>query len=110
MGGSLLKTGPYGVPVLIAYVVLAGLAPDPRDREFVRSLVLALALTLAGIFAAYLVTPRDLEWHLRTSLGRVLLQVWPCAVLLVFAAARAPGRSTSEVANEREGGDRHDQM
>jgi hypothetical protein len=48
---------------------------------------IALGLTLAGYFAIYLITPYDIFWHLRNSLNRLFLQLWPSAVFLSFLAA-----------------------
>ena len=47
-----------------------------------------LALTLAGLFAIYIITPYELRWHLRFSLNRLCLQLWPCAIFLFFASFR----------------------
>jgi hypothetical protein len=54
--------------------------PESSDRAS----ILALALTLAGYFAIYLITPYDLYWHLRFSLSRLFLQLWPSAIFLFF--------------------------
>ncbi|HTT23599.1 MAG TPA: glycosyltransferase family 39 protein [Candidatus Sulfotelmatobacter sp.] len=66
-----------------------------RARERSRRVPIAvatLALTLAGYFAIYLITPRDLYWHLRFSLNRLFLQLWPSAIFLFFLlAGRQPG-------------------
>lgn len=51
---------------------------------------LALALTLAGYFAIYLITPYEI-WHLRFSLDRLFLQLWPSTIFLFFLAV--PGRA-----------------
>lgn len=40
-----------------------------------------VALMLAGYYLVYLTTPQDLTWHLDTSLVRLLLQLWPLAIL-----------------------------
>jgi hypothetical protein len=56
-------------------------------------------LMLAGYFFAYLTTPEDLGWHLRTSADRLLLHLCPLAILVIFlcmatpeeAAAASPG-------------------
>ncbi len=56
---------------------------DLRDRAS----TLALALTFAGYSAIYLITPYDLYWHLRFSLSRLFLQLWPSAIFLFFLAA-----------------------
>jgi hypothetical protein len=52
-----------------------------------RASTLALVLTLAGYSAIYLITPYDLYWHLRFSLSRLFLQIWPSAIFLFFLAA-----------------------
>jgi hypothetical protein len=41
-----------------------------------------VALTLGGYYGIYLLTPWDLAWHLDFSLVRLLLQLWPAAILL----------------------------
>jgi hypothetical protein len=38
----------------------------------------------------YLITPHDLEWHIMTSLNRLLLQLWPAIIFIIFIAARTP--------------------
>jgi hypothetical protein len=50
---------------------------------------IVLSAMLASYFAVYVVTPNDLEWHLNTSLDRLLLQVWPAAVLLFCSRIRS---------------------
>lgn len=52
----------------------------------------AIALTvlvgmIGGYFSVYILTPNNLAWHLRTSLARLLMQLWPCALFLIFLAA-----------------------
>ncbi len=57
-----------------------------RPTPALRSAVLALALTLAGYFAIYLISPYDIYWHLHFSLHRLFLQLWPSAILLFFVS------------------------
>ena len=45
-----------------------------------------LALTLAGYFAIYVITPNELYWHLRFSLNRLFLQLWPSIIFLFFSS------------------------
>lgn len=40
-----------------------------------------LVLMLAGYYVTYVLSPLDLAWHLETSLVRLLLQLWPVALL-----------------------------
>lgn len=63
--------------------------PDPRttsteQTETLHASAAALLLTLAGYFFIYLITPRDIYWHLRFSLSRLFLQLWPSAIFLFF--------------------------
>jgi hypothetical protein len=39
-----------------------------------------VGLMLAGYYSVYLVSAQDLEWHLDSSLVRLLLQLWPLAI------------------------------
>ncbi len=48
----------------------------------------AIAITLAGYFLVYLVTPLALEYHLDASLNRLLLHVWPASLLLIGLATK----------------------
>ncbi len=42
---------------------------------------IVLGAMLLGFYSVYLLTPQDLVWHLTTSLVRLLLQLWPLALL-----------------------------
>jgi hypothetical protein len=44
-------------------------------------------LMFLGYVAVYLITPYDLAWHLRTSLGRLLLHLWPLTIFFFTLAA-----------------------
>jgi hypothetical protein len=58
---------------------------EPRARR----LLTLCALALLGFLIALLSTPHPLDWHLRTSIDRLLLQLWPAAVV-ALALQRAP--------------------
>jgi hypothetical protein len=79
-----------------ATVVLAGIAlVFGKDGRFTRQPgfvtgVFALTLTFIGYFGVFLITPYDIHWHLRFSLMRLFLQLWPSVVFLVFLALRNP--------------------
>jgi hypothetical protein len=70
--------------VLLAGFYLAPTDGVPERSRAMRSSAIALLLTLAGYAAIYLITPRDLYWHLRFSSDRLFLQLWPSAILLFF--------------------------
>jgi len=81
--------GWWMVPGTVAMLVFYLLTPSKRPgwKPLFYASVFALGLTLAGYFAIYLITPRDLYWHLRFSLNRLFLQLWPSVIFLFFSAA-----------------------
>jgi hypothetical protein len=89
---SLWAFGDYRLPLVAA---LAGLATAAGRRvpsvpqPGLRIAATALGLVLLQYLAAYVVTPQDLEWHL-TTLGRLLHQLYPSALLLFFASLNWP--------------------
>jgi Dolichyl-phosphate-mannose-protein mannosyltransferase len=48
-----------------------------------------LAVMLAGYALIYLTTPHDVTWHIISSVDRLLLQLWPTALLLFFLRVAA---------------------
>jgi hypothetical protein len=76
-------------PLLLAtYIGLTGITSRPAHR-FAGLTILAVVLTmLCGYFCVYLTTPHDLQWHLRTALHRLLLQIWPATLSMVFLLVR----------------------
>ena len=93
------------LPVLAAYFLLVGADPVRIHQNNLPVGVFILAGTLAAYALAYLTTPHDLEWHLKTSLDRLILQLWPVFLLIFFTAIRTPGElaalSANGVANKR---------
>ena len=73
------------------------LGRDPRrPRRALPGIVGVLGLTLAGYFFVYITTPHDLAWHLATSVGRLLLHLWPAAILAVFLSLSDPLQQLAE--------------
>lgn len=68
--------------VLLYFVIPGGRKPQSEQNNYAG--ILTIVLTFVGYFAIYVITPYDLYWHLRFSLNRLFLQLWPCAVLLFF--------------------------
>lgn len=75
-----------GVLLLAAYAWLAGFKVEPERRITVATMAAAIGLMLIGDFVVYVLLPNDLSWQIGTSLDRVLMQVFPATVLVVFAA------------------------
>jgi hypothetical protein len=56
-----------------------------------------LLLMFGGYVAAYASTPNDLDWHIRNSAHRLLVQVWPAFLFVLFTFARSPEQAASVV-------------
>jgi len=81
-------------PFLVMLLPLAG----PGWRRFVGrewSAAAAVALTAAGYYTVYLLTPLDLKWHVDNSMVRLLIQLWPATIFLWCLALSAEESSAS---------------
>jgi hypothetical protein len=93
--GGMLRLA-YGAGALLPlYALLLGSAPVPRGG---RHVAVVLGLMLLGYALVYLTTPHDLTWHVSSSADRLLLQLWPTALLLFFLRFAAPEERLSAVA------------
>jgi hypothetical protein len=90
--------------LLAIYGVLAGTAVAERDRSGLIAGFLMLSTVLAAHSLILVLTPYDLSWHLRTSLDRLLLQLWPSFVLLFFLTVRLPELAWARVATASQEG------
>jgi hypothetical protein len=59
----------------------------PRSNN-TNAMLLLLVSMLAGYFVIYIVTPLDLQWHLSTSLNRLLLHLWPTLLFCLACTDR----------------------
>jgi hypothetical protein len=78
------------VPVLAVYLLLVGVKVKREDAPILVTCFATLLFMAAGYFFVYLITPEDLEWHLGTSLVRLMLQLWPILLFGFFMAAKTP--------------------
>lgn len=81
-----------GTLLLLALLAAWGKNPSRTEQPAFRTSSLALTITLIGYFGVFLITPYDIHWHLRFSLVRLFLQLWPCTIFLVFLVLQAPPR------------------
>ena len=52
--------------------------------------MVALIMMTGAYAGVYVVTTKDLDWQIDTSLSRVLMQLWPAAVFVFFLYTREP--------------------
>jgi len=82
---------------LVAEVaVLAVLLPRLPRRPAARAIGMAVALALAVTMAVYVLQPHPLLWFFRASIDRVLIQLWPSALLatVLLLAPQSAGRTS----------------
>ncbi len=90
-GRQLLNFGGWLVPpviVAVGYLWLMGRRNEGGAGR-TAALITVIAMTLAYA-SVYVFTTKDLNWQIDTSLARVLMQLWPAAVLVFFSYAREP--------------------
>jgi hypothetical protein len=78
-------------PVLLALLLAIALRFVPpaevRQRMW---LLIPIGATAAAEYGLYLVTTADLNWHISTSVSRLVAQLWPSLLWLFFMLLRAP--------------------
>ena len=80
------------IPLLVVYGIISGIS-FPRDQKLaISALTLRLAMLIGIYFLIYLITPKDLVWHLSTSIERLVSQVFPSFIFLFFILISSPTR------------------
>jgi len=92
--GTGVTFGGWLALALIAYAILIGKTRDDDNRRASFAIGGIVTLMLAGFFAVYVITPKDLAWQLEFSLSRLLLQLWPSALLAFFLFTAGPTEVT----------------
>jgi hypothetical protein len=86
----LFTFGRFLIPIVLAlalYWYLVRFRVDTRDRAAVASASLALALTLIAQLLVDILYVDNLPVEIGTSFERILLQLWPAALMIFFQAA-----------------------
>ena len=90
-GETLWYLGSAPIPLIgliILMAILLGRSESHVDGLWL--IVVVIGFQLAVYFGIYLLTPLDLEYHLRTSLDRLYMHVLPLALLGFFLWLRSP--------------------
>ena len=87
-----VTTSSYGSPpigyvwVLLAIALAFGVNFRSKGTQY---LAFLLFFQYSAYFLVYMITPLDLQWHLNTSMGRVLTHLMPLLTLFVFLSLRS---------------------
>jgi hypothetical protein len=87
LGAGPLWAHPLLLMAALAIVLRLVPAAERRARAW---LWIPIAATLAAEYGLYLITTADINWHIGTSVNRLVAQVWPSLLWLIFLTLRAP--------------------
>ena len=76
--------------ILPMYFFLFGKTKQHVNEESIKTSFLIVLFMLGGYFFIYLITPLDLAWHLKTSIWRLFLQLWPTIIFSFFLVVSTP--------------------
>ena len=91
------------VVILLVYGLLMGVKKNSELHKFERLIILLPLTQLAVYFGIYLVTPYDLAWHMNYSMSRLLLHLFPTALLLYFVFINPPEDALGLIPKARKG-------
>jgi hypothetical protein len=78
-------------PVVLAAILAFALRFIPASaRKEKLWLWIPIAVTAAAEYGLYLVTEANLDWHISTSVSRLVAQLWPSLIWVFFLQLRAP--------------------
>ncbi|GAH41772.1 unnamed protein product, partial [marine sediment metagenome] len=80
------------IPLMLIYAIIVGIMIPKNQKIPVMSLALRITLLSGIYFLVYLFTPKDLVWHLSTSMERLVTQIFPSFILLFFLVVSGPSR------------------
>jgi hypothetical protein len=83
--------------ILLVYMILVGM--DKAEHQYQIWLLLLILGQLAGYFVIYLITPFDLDWHLSTSIDRVISHLFPLMYFWIFVSTRSTNLTTADSAS-----------
>jgi hypothetical protein len=82
--------GELSLFMIAIYGLIVGLDKSTDRSQPAMAAIIAVLLQVAGYFMIYILTPHDLEWHIRTSLYRLIIHVFPSFLLIFFLATTDP--------------------
>jgi len=78
------------IPLLAFYLLLLGVRLDEKRKRNVMASISILTLMFLGFLAIYVISSRDVDWLIVTSLDRLISQLWPSIIFIFFLTVKTP--------------------
>jgi 4-amino-4-deoxy-L-arabinose transferase-like glycosyltransferase len=78
------------IPLLAFYLLLLGARLDEKRKRNVIASLSILGLMFLGFLAIYVISSRDVDWLIVTSLDRLISQLWPSIIFIFFLTVKTP--------------------
>ena len=79
--------------LLIAYFLISGVDRSSFVKKGIASHVLLMVLMMGGYFFSFFISPFNLRWHMSSALARLIIQLWPTWIFLVFYCVKGPEKN-----------------
>jgi hypothetical protein len=91
--------GKLNILLILIFGLIIGLDKSRVQSQPILPAMTAIFLQLAGYFLIYILTPYEINWHIRNSLYRLMVQLFPSMLLIFFTAVKDPETLFGEVQN-----------
>lgn len=96
-GSYLINTPTAAVKLIFVLLVIFAGWSSRNTGRLLWGMGLSIALMMAGFYTVYLLTPHDLQWHLSSSLSRLMTQLWPVFVLWAMLGLNLPWKTAGRL-------------
>ena len=95
---ELIHLGNWPISIMSVLLVYGGIMGMKKPDNFTeRALWIIPLLQFAIYILIYVITPHDLEWHLNYSMSRLLIHLFPMALLSFFLFVNTPETALNKV-------------
>jgi hypothetical protein len=91
------------VAILFMYALVVGRAFKPVKG--IAPLLFIMAAQALIYFIVFLTSPHDLDWHVRSSIGRLYLHLFPSLILGLFLWLKSPAEMTAQLVQKENAAD-----
>ena len=83
--------------ILFGVICFSGFTNNNKVKTLGKMYILIFIFAMLGYFAIYLITPRELEWHINTTDLRLIVQYLPVFIIYCFTAFNCANKKTASL-------------